>query len=98
MINFMLPVQLGAMTFDGTWLIALGILAVAGILYNNRNNISLTSTESNINENDNLNTNIQLEENAVEDSEVNENTNTTVNKDMLESAEALNQETEELIT
>lgn len=95
MIEFMLPVQLGAMTFDGTWLILLGILAVMGIVYKNRENLSLTSAQYNKNENENETTNIQYEENEVEVSDINEvNMEERDKKKIDETDEVLNKETE----
>ncbi len=99
MINFMLPVQFGAMTFDGTWLILLGIIAVMGIVYKNRNNISLTSTDYNINKNDNATNKIELEDNNVVSSGVNEIINSEeINKEKVnKSDEVISQEIEEEI-
>lgn len=70
MIDYMLPLQFGAITLDGSWLILLGILAVAGIVLKNRNNISVSVTDSLTNENR------KLEENNVLISEVDENIET----------------------
>ena len=73
MINFMLPTQIGAMTLDGTWLIAIGIIAVAGIIYKNRNNISLTGTETNINKDSNTNKTIEVNETDIQTNKREEN-------------------------
>ncbi len=96
MINFMLPVQLGAITFDGTWLIVLGILAVAGIVYKNRSNISLTSTGSITNENTDINSNYELEEDSVQSSTIKVNVESEEfnNTSVKESVEDFSQEVE----
>ena len=91
----MLPVQLGAMTLDGTWLILLGIIAVAGIVYKNRNNISLASTNSNINENTNVNANMQAKQYVESSTTMDKTIIKDLNKDNVnESVEVLNQEVE----
>lgn len=64
MINFMLPTQIGAITIDGTWLIILGVIIVAGIIYKNRANISLKTSENNINNDTNV-----LNETVMEETE-----------------------------
>lgn len=66
MINFMLPTQIGAMTLDGTWLIVIGIIAVGGIIYKNRSNITLTGTETNINKDSNINNTLEINETDIQ--------------------------------
>jgi len=72
MINFMLPTQIGAITLDGTWLIAVGVILVAGIIYYNRNNISLMSSETNINKDSNINSNMEIEKVDIQTSQFKE--------------------------
>lgn len=75
MINFMLP-TLGAITLDGTWLITLGAVLVAGIVIKNRNNISIIGSESNINSDSNRNMNVEKDKVDIQSYDINdENTN-----------------------
>lgn len=87
----MLPIQIGAMTIDGTWLIAIGIILVVGIIYKNRNNISLTSSQTNVNTDSNVST--AIEKNSdIENTEVKENNMEVLNEEKLplEKEEILN--------
>ena len=90
MINFMLPTQIGAITIDGTWLIILGVIIVAGIIYKNRANISLKSSENNINNDANV-----LNETVMEETEVSIS-KTKNNQDVDIDEEVSNEEKEKL--
>lgn len=68
----MLPTQIGGITLDGTWLIAVGVILVAGIIYYNRNNISLMSSETNINKDSNMNRNVETEKVDIQTSQFKE--------------------------
>ncbi|WP_323736844.1 hypothetical protein PXD04_02440 [Methanosphaera sp. ISO3-F5] len=72
--NFMLP-SAGAFTIDGTLILAIGVLAVIGIVYKYRSNISLTNTDIIIDEDTNSNKNVRYTKNesnaSVEDVEDN---------------------------
>lgn len=72
--NFMLP-SAGAFTIDGTLILAIGVLAVIGIVYKYRSNISLTNTDIIIDEDINSNKNVRYTKNesnaSVEDVEDN---------------------------
>lgn len=90
MINFMLPTQIGAITIDGTWLIILGVIIVAGIIYKNRANISLKSSENNINNDTNV-----LNETVMEETE--DSISKTKNNQNVDNEEVSNLEKEKLL-
>lgn len=90
MINFMLPTQIGAITIDGTWLIILGVIIVAGIIYKNRDNISLKSSENNINNDTNV-----LNETVMEETE--DSISKTKNNQNVDNEEVSNLEKEKLL-
>ncbi len=82
MINFMLPTQIGAITIDGTWLIILGVIIVAGIIYKNRANISLKSSENNINNDANVLNETVMEETEVSISKTKNNQNVDIDEEV----------------
>ena len=82
MINFMLPTQIGAITIDGTWLIILGVIIVAGIIYKNRANISLKSSENNINNDTNVLNETVMEETEVSISKTKNNQNVDIDEEV----------------
>lgn len=82
MINFMLPTQIGAITIDGTWLIILGVIIVAGIIYKNRANISLKSSENNINNDTNVLNETVLEETEDSISKSKNNQNVVIDEEV----------------
>ena len=92
MINFMLPTQIGAMTIDGTWLIVFGIIIVAGIIYKNRENISLTSSETNKNNDSNINSTLDNIKTDIQTTEVVDNNTEVFNEEQptLEKEKILN--------
>lgn len=82
MINFMLPTQIGAITIDGTWLIILGVIIVAGIIYKNRANISLKSSDNNINNDTNVLNETFLEETEDSISKTKNNQNVDIDEEV----------------
>lgn len=82
MINFMLPTQIGAITIDGTWLIILGVIIVAGIIYKNRANISLKSSDNNINNDTNVLNETVLEETEDSISKTKNNQNVDIDEEV----------------
>lgn len=82
MINFMLPTQIGAITIDGTLLIILGVIIVAGIIYKNRANISLKSSENNINNDANVLNETVMEETEVSISKTKNNQNVDIDEEV----------------
>lgn len=82
MINFMLPTQIGAITIDGTWLIILGVIIVAGIIYKNRANISLKTSENNINNDTNVLNEIVMEETEDSISKTKNNQNIDIDEEV----------------
>lgn len=82
MINFMLPTQIGAITIDGTWLIILGVIIVAGIIYKNRANISLKSSENNINNDTNVLNETVMEETEDSISKTKNNQNVDIDEEV----------------
>ena len=85
--NFMLP-SAGAFTIDGTLILAIGVLAVIGIVYKYRSNISLTNTDIIIDEDINSNKNVRYTKNesnaSVEDVEDNMGDTVLQNEEKME--------------
>ncbi|MBR0472338.1 MAG: hypothetical protein IJI98_06520 [Methanosphaera sp.] len=85
--NFMLP-SAGAFTIDGTLILAIGVLAVIGIVYKYRSNISLTNTDIIIDEDINSNKNVRYTKNesnaSVEDVEDNMGDTVLKNEEKME--------------
>ena len=78
----MLPTQIGAITIDGTWLIILGVIIVAGIIYKNRANISLKSSDNNINNDTNVLNETVLEETEDSISKTKNNQNVDIDEEV----------------
>lgn len=81
LIDFILPIQAGSMTVDGSLLIALGCLFVVGYIFMNRENISLKE--------DNENTSNTCVSNAVE---IKRTTKTPQTQDVIRAKEDVSDE------
>lgn len=83
--QFILPSQAGAFLMDGSLIIVLCILLTGALVYKNRNNLSLSSTE--------LETNTETEDNK----EYNRKTHTQKENNKIEDMTTVEDENEEIV-